>query len=141
MNCWPDIYDAVDNMPGRYTYLGGSTTGGAVVYDGGKFLYSHHATHPCGGKLVNAFDLVRLHLFGDRDDGAVAGTPTNRMPSYMAMCNYALGLPDVSARMAQEDFAGVADDGQEPENNLEWTKHLTRDEKGNYHKTMEITYR
>lgn len=132
----PDIYDAVDNMPGRYTYLGGSTTGGAVVYDGGKFLYSHHATDPCGGKLVNAFDLVRLHLFGDRDDGAVAGTPTNRMPSYMAMCNYALGLPDVSARMAQEDFAGVADDGQEPENNLEWTKHLTRDEKGNYHKTI-----
>ena len=132
----PDIYDAVDNMPERYTYLGGSTTGGAVVYDGGKFLYSHHATDPCGGKLVNAFDLVRLHLFGDRDDGAVAGTPTNRMPSYMAMCNYALGLPDVSARMAQEDFAGVADDGQEPENNLEWTKHLTRDEKGNYHKTI-----
>lgn len=53
----PGIYAAVDTMPGRYTYLGGSTTGGAVIYDDGKFLYSHHATDPCGGKLVNAFDL------------------------------------------------------------------------------------
>ena len=132
----PGIYDAVDSMPGRYTYLGGSTTGGAVVYDDGKFLYSHHATDPCGGKLVNAFDLVRLHLFCDKDDEAVVGTPTNRMPSYIAMCEYALGLPDVSTRMAQEDFAGIADESQGQEGSLEWTKYLTRDEKGNYHKTI-----
>lgn len=56
----PCVYTPVDNMPDRYTY-----TGGAVIYDDGKFLYSHHATDPCGGKLVNAFDMVRLHLYGD----------------------------------------------------------------------------
>lgn len=34
----PGMYEAVDTMPGRYTYLGGSTTGGAVIYDNGKFF-------------------------------------------------------------------------------------------------------
>ena len=63
----PGVYAAVDNMPGRYTYIEGSTAGGAVLYDNGKFLYSHHATDPCSGKLVNAFDLERLHKYGDTD--------------------------------------------------------------------------
>ena len=85
----PGIYDPVDAMPGRFTFTGGSTTGGAVLYDNGKFLFSHHATDPCGGKLVNAFDLVRLHRFGDKDDEAAPGTPTNRLPSYVAMCEVA----------------------------------------------------
>ncbi|MFR3410760.1 MAG: hypothetical protein ACLTXW_15205 [Christensenellales bacterium] len=48
----PGIYEAVDNEKDRYTYLGGSTTGGAIVYDNGKFLFSHHATDPCSGRLV-----------------------------------------------------------------------------------------
>src|SRR5699024_10906697 len=46
----------------RYTFVGGSTTGGLVVYDD-KYAFSHHATDPAGGKLCNAFDLVRWHLF------------------------------------------------------------------------------
>lgn len=120
----PGIYEPVDNMPGRYTYLGGSTTGGAVLYDDGKFLYSHHATDPCGGRLVNAFDLVRLHKYGDKDDTAAAGSPTNRQPSYLAMCEYACGLSDVSALISKEryesavkDFDGItADESEEPEN-------------------------
>lgn len=81
----PGIYEAVDNTPGRYTYLGGSTTGGAVLYDEGNFLYSHHATDPCSGRLVNAFDMVRLHKFEGLDDDAAPGAPTNRLPSYKAM--------------------------------------------------------
>ena len=59
----PGVYEATA-VPGRYTYTGGSTAGGAVVYDGELFLYSHHATDPCSGLLVNAWDLVRLHKFG-----------------------------------------------------------------------------
>lgn len=85
----PGIYEPVDNAPDRYTFTGGSTTGGAVLYDGGKFLYSHHATDPASGQLVNAFDLVRLHLYGDQDDDAQQGTPTCRLPSYKAMCEKA----------------------------------------------------
>lgn len=129
----PGIYEPVDNMPGRYTYLGGSTTGGAVLYDNGKFLYSHHATDPCGGRLVNAFDLVRLHKYGDKDDTAAAGSPTNRLPSYLAMCEYALSLPEVRSKRAAEDFANVK---PQTDAELAWTDELTLSTSGGYEKTL-----
>ncbi len=100
----PGVYQPVDGMPDRYTYLGGSTTGGAVVYDSGKFLYSHHATDPCSGRLVNAFDLVRIHRFGELDDGAQPGSPANRLPSYAAMCELAVQDTGVAALMSQERY-------------------------------------
>lgn len=125
----PGIYEPVDNMPGRYTYLGGSTTGGAVIYDNGKFLYSHHATDPCSNRLVNAFDMVRLHRFGDKDDEAQPGTPTNRLPSYKAMCELAVEDKDVAALMSQEryqeavqDFEGVT--GTNDEDPANWMGKL-----------------
>lgn len=97
----PGVYEETAT-PGRYTFTGGSTTGGAVLYDGGKFLYSHHATDPCGGRLVNAFDLVRLHRFGDEDDAAAPGTPVNRLPSYTAMCELAAQDARVSGLLLRE---------------------------------------
>ena len=100
----PGEYTDCDTGHDRYTYTGGSTTGGAVVYDNGKFLYSHHATDPCGGKLVNAFDLVRLHKFSDQDDKAEPGTPTNRLPSYSAMCKYAVENAGVASLLNQERY-------------------------------------
>ena len=106
----PGIYEECDTMPGRYTYIDGSTTGGAVLYENGKFLYSHHATDPCSGKLVNAFDLVRLHRFADKDDDAQQGTPHIKLPSFTAMCEYALSLSDVSALIAQERYETAAKD-------------------------------
>ena len=133
----PGIYDPVDNIPGRYTYLGGSTTGGAVVYDGGKFLYSHHATDPCGGRLVNAFDLVRLHRFAELDDEVKDGTPNNRLPSFTAMCGLATQDHNVLSQMAADDFSNIADNDQaEP---INWIKQLTRDHNGVYHKTLNNT--
>lgn len=132
----PGIYEAVDSMPGRYTYLGGSTTGGAVVYDDAKFLYSHHATDPCGGKLVNAFDLVRLHKFEDMDDTAPEGAFGRMLPSYKAMCELAVADPAVSALMAQEDFADAA---SERPLAADWVSQLTRDTNGAYHKTINNT--
>ena len=35
----------------RYTFVGGSTTGGLVIYDD-KYAYSHHATDPAGGSCA-----------------------------------------------------------------------------------------
>lgn len=119
----PGVYTPCDNAPDRFTFSGGSTTGGAIVYDDGKFLFSHHATDPCSGKLVNAFDLVRLHKFGDKDDEAAAGTPTGRLPSYTAMKEYAQLLPDVQIETATAaaDFAGLETPAGEDNG---WVKQL-----------------
>lgn len=121
------VYAPVETMHGRFTYLGGSTTGGAVVYDNGLFLYSHHATDPCSGRLVNAFDLVRLHKFGELDYTVDPKTPPNRLPSYQAMCELAASDVRVSKQIAKEraesvveDFGGLADEGD----NFAWTSEL-----------------
>lgn len=101
-NFLPDEYlPAGEN---RYTYAGGSTSGGAVVYDD-LYLYSHHATDPCSGMEVNAFDLVRLHKFGDLDDDAKPGTPANRMPSFVEMMKFAREQPSVKALLDEETKA------------------------------------
>ena len=38
------------------------------IKEGGKFVYSHHAKDPAYLKLCSAFDIVRIHLFGDEDE-------------------------------------------------------------------------
>ena len=119
----PGEYIETD-LPERYTYTGGSTTGGAVIYDNGTFLYSHHATDPCGGKLVNAFDLVRLHKFGVLDDDVKPDTPVNRTPSFAAMNEFAIGLKEVTTLLNVERYEKVtAAFGELEDNNedvLEW---------------------
>ena len=133
----PNIYDAVDNDEGRYTYLGGSTTGGAVIYDDAKFLYSHHATDPCGGRLVNAFDLIRLHRFGDKDDNAAPDTPVVKLPSYKAMCDTALKDKAVVGTLNREqheaavkDFEGFTDTTPQTGEPLDWAEKLQRNQNG-----------
>lgn len=111
----PDIYEACGE--GRYTYLEGSTAGGLVIYDSGKFVYSHHGTDLISGQLVNAFDLVRIHKFGIKDSEAAPGTPVVKLPSYLAMQDFCLKDNETKRTLgterlagAQEDFADVADD-------------------------------
>lgn len=73
----------------RYTYLGGTTTNGAEVQDDGLFLYSHHGSDPCSDMLVNAFDLVRIHLFGDKDKGVdLDDAPMAQRPSWKFMLDH-----------------------------------------------------
>ena len=91
-------------VDGRYTYTGGSTVGGAVLYDDGKFIYSHHATDPCSGKLCNAFDMVRLHLFGDEDADAKPDTPAGNLPSFLSMCKFAAALEPVAQVLNRERY-------------------------------------
>ncbi len=57
----PGVYDQCD-IQDRYTFTAGSTAGGAVLYDDGKFLYSHHATDPAGGRLLRHCALVTQPL-------------------------------------------------------------------------------
>lgn len=110
----PDAYEPCA-MEGRYTYTGGSTAAGLVVYDGGKFAYSNHATDPCSGKLCNAFDLVRLHKFGAMDEDAAPGTAVTKLPSYKAMVDLIqkddrtkLTIAEERKQQAAEEFG---DDG------------------------------
>ena len=107
----------VDAGKGRYTYTGGSTSAGLVLYEDGAFAYSNHSTDPASGRLCNAFDLVRLHLFGDKDSRAEPETPVNRLPSFAAMCSLAAHDPEVTRRLTEEQLAEARgefeDDGEE----------------------------
>lgn len=140
----PGMYEETA-VPGRYTYTGGSTTGGAIVYDGDLFLYSHHATDPCSGLLVNAFDLIRLHMYGDRDNEAKEGTPVNKLPSFVAMSRLALNdkrVADLIARerheAAKEAFSGGGDGNTKADDEIDfsWLSRLTKDGNGKYEKTI-----
>ena len=129
----PGVYTACA-VEGRYTYTEGSSSAGAVVYDD-KFLYSHHATDPIGGLLVNAFDLVRLHKFGGLDDPA-RNTPVNKLPSYLAMeelirsdeaTKITIGLE--KQKEAEEEFNILEDEDKDSE---KWRGRMDINSKGNY---------
>jgi putative DNA primase/helicase len=110
----PGVYTITDDGSGRYSFIGGSTVGGAVIYDDGLFLYSHHATDPCSGRLVNAFDLVRLHKYSELDDEAKPDTPANRLPSFVGMAAFALNDAGVATIINQERYEQAVQDFGEP---------------------------
>ena len=94
----------------RYTYADGTTAGGLVVYDDGLFAHSHHEKDPISGHTVNAFDLVRLHLYGDLDDGVAPGTPPGRYPSYVKFGERCRKIEEVNLELVKM----AADDGFDP---------------------------
>lgn len=124
-NFLPDVYERMGER--RYTYIPGSTTGGLVIYDDDTFAYSHHGTDPISGKLVNAFDLVRLHKFGELDDEAEPGTPTVKLPSYLAMLEFAQNDLRVKKMLGEETLARAQQDFEQPE---DWTQLLKFNKKG-----------
>lgn len=154
----PDKYLPTD-VEDRFTYVHGSTAMGLVVYED-KFAFSHHGTDPVSGKLCNAFDLVRIHLHGLKDDGVSEGTAHNKLPSYLAMCDTASQDKSVRIQLttdrlaeAEEDFGGpinlseglqvdedgMLEDNDEPEveEDNEWMAKLDTDRKGNVACTID----
>ena len=103
-----DIYSetSADN---RFTYLGGSTWGGLVVHDD-LFAHSFHSTDPISGKSVNAYDLVRVHKFGELDEEAKTGTPVIRLPSTKAMNEFVSKDNLVNSLISQEKAKEAAED-------------------------------
>lgn len=118
----------------RWTFAAGESASGLVIYDDGLFAFSHHATDPAGGQLVNAFDLVRLHRFSHLDADAKPDTPTNRLPSYLAMADLARDDEPVKRLLADERRAEVTEEFQPlPDSvdiDLSWTSGLELDRKG-----------
>ena len=105
----PDIYTPTAKED-RYTYAAGSTAAGLVVYEGGLFAYSNHSTDPAGGKLSNAFDLVRIHKFGHLDEDADPAKGITKMPSYKAMMDFAAGDENVKIALAEARASDAVSD-------------------------------
>lgn len=127
-----DIYTSCD-LPGRYTYTAGSTAGGLVLYEDEHFAYSHHGTDPAGGKLCNAFDLVRIHKFGELDEDVAEGQPSNRLPSYLAMIELVGKEPAARVELASAKASeAAAEFGEEPvtEAGSGWKEDLDYNGKG-----------
>lgn len=124
-----DEYEAFDET--RYTYKAGSTVAGLVLYDQ-MFAFSHHGTDPVSGKLVNAFDIVRIHKYGHLD------TSTGQKASMDAMTRLAQNderVKSVIARSKLEsarlDFAHELPDDID-EIDIEWAKQLDVNKRGDY---------
>lgn len=140
----PDKYVAC-TLPDRYTYTGGTTAAGLVVYDDAQFAFSNHATDPASGRLCNAFDLVRLHLYGDRDADADNDTPVNRLPSYTAMTELAREDDAVKVLVTRERLEKARADFSMPEDTEGWMEQmiadgLTVDKRGNPEPTINNVY-
>ena len=58
-----DVYEP-SSAPNRYKYRPADSMAGAILYDD-RYLYSNHASDPAYGQLLSAFDLLRVHRFGD----------------------------------------------------------------------------
>ena len=117
----------------RYTYTLGSAAAGLIVYDG-KFAYSHHGTDPCGGKLCNAFDLVRIHRFGDLDPDNVNRGSIPK--SFKAMEDFATSNKEVRKVIAAETLSEAKydfiDDLESYEEDIDWMQELEVDGRGSY---------
>ena len=128
------------DAPNRYTYTEGSTAAGVVIYEDGKFSYSFHGTDPASGQTVNAWDLVRLHMFADLDADCGAEDPTSSRPSYKAMTKLATEDKRVTAQIvadrtaeAEADFDELPDEEEEKD----WKSRLKVTDKGVIAQTIE----
>lgn len=119
-----DVY-APSAVEGRYEYVPADSAGGVAIYQD-KFAYSYHATDPHCEKLMNAFDLVRLHKFGHLDDDCPSDTPVGKLPSFKAMTELALNddmvrseLDAEGSEQLSEHFDVIEDDNADNENNTD----------------------
>lgn len=132
---------------GRYTFANGTAASGLVLYNN-KFAFSHHGTDPCSGKLCNAFDLVRIHMFGHLDTSQAT---TEKTKSFAAMEDFCRSDREVKKTIALEklndvnsDFVecaegaedgeveGAEDEGVVAGVDVEWATELELDSKGKY---------
>lgn len=138
------IRDAIDTflqdtykhsaMPGRYDYIPADSQAGVVIYED-RFAYSHHATDPACGKLMNAFDVVRLHRFGDLDAKADPDGDPSKLPSFKAMQEFAVKDEAVRIQLGKEREQ-LAQSEFNTEDDENWQTALELDKQGKVKDTM-----
>ena len=121
-----DVYQP-SVMAERFDYIPASSQAGVVIYDG-KFAYSHHATDPANGKLMNAFDIVRIHKFADKDANVAESTTASKLPSFQAMSLFASEDEKVKELLATERMEAAYEDFNIEDEN--WQSCLKLDAKG-----------
>lgn len=102
----------------RWQLVGSRSVAGMGPIAGAEGLvFSHHVNDPAYGRTCSAFDLVRLHRFGELDDAKSDDTPINRLPSYNAMCDLATVDARVIGELVGGDFShlGTDDDHDDPD--------------------------
>lgn len=112
-----DVYESTDNE-NRWHFIASSSMAGVEIIED-KFTYSHHAKDPAYLKLCNAFDIVRIHKFGDLDE----------KDSFKAMCEFAMRQDEVKVAAANEKMSEAEEDFTENKE-TDWMKKLTRNKSG-----------
>lgn len=87
---------------GRYTFNGAESYGGGIVLNEDTLFYSHHGTDPANLYYRSAFDLVRIHMFGNYDKGftpekIIEKDVLEKTESFNKMIEFCRGLPEVVA--------------------------------------------
>lgn len=156
----PEVYEETGSSD-RFTYKEGTSAGGLVCYDD-KFAYSHHDTDPCSGKLCNAWELVRAHLYGAFDTEEDLKKPpmkrsSNRMMLEMARKDAnikmqaeaeddiaynleleALNKTDICNEdcIMEEGIGAVDVEAPKPQTRRNWSYMLSRTKDGHIEKTL-----
>lgn len=121
-------------MPGRYDYIPADSQAGVVIYED-KYAFSHHATDPACGKLMNAFDVVRLHKYGSLDSRADEDTDPAKLPSFKAMQEFAVQDERVKQQLAKERQLAAAEEFDADQGD-DWQSVLELDKQGKVKDTL-----
>ena len=107
-----DVYEPTASDQ-RWHLIESSSMAGVEIKED-KFVYSHHAKDPAYLKLCNAFDIVRIHRFGDLDDKA----------SFKEMRKFAMSLDEVKLQAAEERLREAGADFEDPADDDSWKARL-----------------
>ena len=119
----------------RYDYISADSAAGVVIYDD-RFAFSHHATDPASGRLLNAFDLVRVHKFEDLDEGCDTETLSTKLPSFQAMSTLALDDEQVIKQLDEDRRVSAMEDFNDATDEDSWFTKLTLSSKGDVQNTL-----
>lgn len=107
-----DVYEPTVSDQRWHLIESGSMPGVEIKED--RFVYSHHAKDPAYLKLCNAFDIVRIHKFGDLDEKA----------SFKAMRDFAMSLDEVKVLAANEKLEEAGEEFSSSADDDSWKKRL-----------------